>query len=356
MRIAYAVHGYGRGHSSRALAILPELAGRHELLILAGGDAYNALSVDYPVVRIPYLAYAIKDGGKRAVGKTLWTNTPAVLDLITAGPISQMVTDALRAFEPDAILTDSEPWTHHAAGRLGMGRISFDHFAALAYCDWPVRRSQRLPLAVESLTYKRLMGVPQRMVVASFYSPPPNRPGVKVVGPVLRQIVRTVHPREGDYLLVYFTRGRHYWCERMERALKGVDIPIVCYGVGKEGVEGNITFKAPSNDGFVRDLAGARAVYSTGGNQLISEAVHFGKPMLIMPEDALEQQINADTIQRLSYGRRVDRHQIGTEVLLKFWENVDRYREAIPAGRIDGAAEAVEAIEMYAEQLRGVKP
>jgi len=40
MKIAYGIHGYGRGHSSRALAILPELARRHELLLLAGGDGH----------------------------------------------------------------------------------------------------------------------------------------------------------------------------------------------------------------------------------------------------------------------------------------------------------------------------
>jgi len=55
MRIVYGIHGYGRGHSSRALAVLPELAARHELLILAGGDAREALRADYSVVPIPTL-------------------------------------------------------------------------------------------------------------------------------------------------------------------------------------------------------------------------------------------------------------------------------------------------------------
>ena len=36
LRIAYGVHGYGRGHSSRALAVLPELTKRHDVLVLAG--------------------------------------------------------------------------------------------------------------------------------------------------------------------------------------------------------------------------------------------------------------------------------------------------------------------------------
>jgi UDP:flavonoid glycosyltransferase YjiC (YdhE family) len=39
MRIAHGVFGYGRGHATRAAAVLPELETRHEVRIFAGGDA-----------------------------------------------------------------------------------------------------------------------------------------------------------------------------------------------------------------------------------------------------------------------------------------------------------------------------
>ncbi len=52
MRILYGVFGYGRGHATRALSILPELRERHEVVVLAGGDAYDAIAPDHPVVRI----------------------------------------------------------------------------------------------------------------------------------------------------------------------------------------------------------------------------------------------------------------------------------------------------------------
>jgi UDP:flavonoid glycosyltransferase YjiC (YdhE family) len=35
MRILYGVHGYGRGHAVRSLAVLSELRLRHEVLVLA---------------------------------------------------------------------------------------------------------------------------------------------------------------------------------------------------------------------------------------------------------------------------------------------------------------------------------
>ena len=67
MRIVYGIHGYGRGHATRALGVLPELRQRHEVLVLAGGDAYQALAPLGPVTEIPTLTYVYRKSGKVAI-------------------------------------------------------------------------------------------------------------------------------------------------------------------------------------------------------------------------------------------------------------------------------------------------
>ena len=42
MRIVYGVHGYGRGHATRALAVVQSLAARHDVRLFACGDAYDS--------------------------------------------------------------------------------------------------------------------------------------------------------------------------------------------------------------------------------------------------------------------------------------------------------------------------
>ena len=86
MKIAYGIHGYGRGHSSRALAVLPELTRRHDVLILAGGDAWRALSDGYRVVRIPTLRYSLGRGGRISAARTLVRTIPRWMDLNLRGP------------------------------------------------------------------------------------------------------------------------------------------------------------------------------------------------------------------------------------------------------------------------------
>ena len=134
MKIAYGIHGYGRGQATRALAVLPHLAERHDVLVLAGGEAYPALCPGYPVVRIPTLRYHYGKRGELSNYLNIKRNLSAVLDLKLAGPALQMVAEALADFGADVVVSDSEAFTHQAARRLRIPRIGFDHFGLLVYC------------------------------------------------------------------------------------------------------------------------------------------------------------------------------------------------------------------------------
>ena len=351
MRIAYGVHGYGRGHAMRAAAVLPDLTRRHDVLVLAGGDAYTALADDWPVRRIPTLRYHERRPGKRSVWTTLVRNTPGALDLLLRGPGVQMVREMLEAFRPDVLVSDSEGWTHRAARAMGLPRISFDHYGVLVYCDWPMRPMQRLGNWGESVVYRALVAGPDRSIVASFYAPPPNRDDVTVVGPVLRPMVRDIAPTRGDYLLVYFSHGGRFWTKKVERVLREADLPVIVYGAPREGTDGAVTHRPLANEPFVRSLAGCRAVLSTAGNQLISEAIHFEKPLLVIPEDCLEQQLNADMVEQLELGRRTSLRRFSAEVLAEFLARDDAFRGHAAQQKRNGVAEAVAAIQRYAEEL-----
>ena len=354
LKIAYGVHGYGRGHSSRALAVLPQLASRHEVLILAGGDAYEALASDYSVCRIPVLRYALGAGGKRSPLRTIAKAVPNVLDLHIHGPARAMVGEVLEEFAPDVVVSDSEIWTHHSARRMKIPRISFDHYGVLAYCRWPMSPADRITCRMESSIYRSLMaGRSERTVVVSFYAPPPKRPGVCVVGPVLREIVQQQTPARGDYLLVYFSNGRFHFTERVESALRELGVPTVVYGVGRQGADGNLDFRPPANEKFVADLAGSRAVFSTAGNQLISEALHLRKPLLLLPEDSLEQRLSAVAIERMGVGLATTRRKVSVERLAELWRREGEFAARMPADHTDGRAKAVEAIETFAHELTG---
>ena len=107
----------------------------------------------------------------------------------------------------------------------------------------------------------------------------------------------------------------------------------------------------PGNMSFVRDLAGCRAVFATAGNQLISEAVHFGKPLLLMPEESLEQRLNAMHIDRWGIGMTTTTSHVTVELLCRFLARGDEFAANVPPHRRDGLAEAIAAIEEAIEGL-----
>jgi uncharacterized protein (TIGR00661 family) len=352
MRILYGVHGYGRGHATRALAILAELARKHQLLVLSGGDGYSAIWPDFPVSRIPTLGFAYgRSSGKRSNWQTFRRNLPGVLDLVLRGPVFEMVQGMVRDFAPDVIISDAEAWTHHVAASLRIPRISFDHIGIMEYCRPPIEWQDQLESRIDRFCYRMLVGQPDRIIISSFYDAPPRRAGVRVVGTLPRQAVREMTPRRGDHLLVYFNQGHLQCSPAILRVLEKLGCPVHLYGTNLRGQRGRLRFLPTSSLPFIEDLASCRAVLSTAGNQLVGEAIYLGKPVLVMPERCVEQRLNAAAVERLGIGMRITREQFSVERTRLFLDHVDRYAQNMRRHLRDGLHEALEAIETNLAEL-----
>jgi uncharacterized protein (TIGR00661 family) len=354
MRILYGVHGYGRGHATRTLAILPHLMRDHQLLIMAGGDAYSAIWPDFPVTRIPTLGFAYGRGsgsGQRSTWQTLRRNLSAALDLIWRGPVFDMIRDIVRDFAPDVVISDAEAWTHQVAAALHIPRISIDHIGIMAYCRPPIEWHDRLEAKLDTFCYRMLMGTPDRSIVSSFYPALPRRPGICVVGTLPRPAVSNLTPHRGDYLVAYFNRGEQQLSASMLQVLEEAGCRIHIYGTQRRGRHGVMTFLPMSNLPFLEDLAGCRAVISTAGNQLMGEAIFLGKPVLVMPECCVEQRLNAAAVERLGIGLRVHQRRLTAERLHEFLGRVDEFAANMPRHVRDGRAETLAALDQYLMEL-----
>ncbi|MGE3804311.1 MAG: glycosyltransferase family protein [Gemmataceae bacterium] len=352
MRIVYGVHGYGRGHATRSLALISRLAAQHRFLILAGGDAHNTIYPDFPVTQIPTLGFSYgQRSGKRCTFRTIRRNLAALLDARLRGPTFEMIESIMREFAPDVVISDAEVWTHRVAEYLRIPRISVDHFGILAYCKPPVDRGDRFEAGLDALVYRMLMGRPDRIVVSSFYDAPPRWPGVKVVPALVRPELHSLQPVEGGHLLVYFNRSRWQLSKRILETLEQAPCPVRIYGDSERGRRGNLEFVSPSNLPFLEDLASCKGVISTAGNQLMGEAIYFGKPVLVMPEECVEQRMNAAAVQRLGIGLRTTPQRFCRDELFTFLDRIDLYRERMRHHVRDGLEDAIAAVEGFLHEL-----
>jgi uncharacterized protein (TIGR00661 family) len=351
MRIVYGIHGYGRGHATRALGVLPELRQRHEVLVIAGGDAYEALSPIGPVTKIPTLTYVYRKSGRVATPETLHENASRIWDLMSHGDTHKRVIQAFRDFQPDLAICDVEPWTHQVAARLGVPRISFDHFGILAYCKPPMPWADRVRCIRDIAAYRALTGRPDRVIVSSFYDAPSRFPSARCVGALLRDDVLKFKSVRGDYLLAYFNKGEHQYTSHVEEALQRAGLPVLAYGTSRAGVDGNVTYRPPGNASFLEDLARSRAVLSTAGNQLVGEALYFRKPMLVHPERCVEQRLNAAAVSRLGIGEEIRHEDISARAIERFLQGARGYEAAARDLVRDGRTEALSAIESFAGEI-----
>jgi uncharacterized protein (TIGR00661 family) len=355
-RIIYGVHGYGRGHAVRAMALLPELTRRYDVLVMAGDDAADYLEPHYDVVRVPLLKYYHGANKRYSPWRTGVNNTPLVLDMVFKGRQSRRVARHIKHFNPDVIISDSEVMTHQIGKRLGIPRISFDHYGVMAFCDLEMNFLDRITCRAESLLYKAWINRPERLIATAFYGGELRRPDVTLVGPILRADVLAATPSEGDYLMLYFSNAHLNFSHRVEVALRDCPIPVKVYGVkGREGTHGHITYCPIHPTQFLTDLAGAKAVFATAGNQMISEALYFGKPLLLLPEDSLEQRLNGHFIETWGAGRSVRPIQVNRSLIRNFIYQADMFAEGAATHKRNGLPEATDAICTAIEELTNAK-
>lgn len=351
MRIAYGVMGYGRGHAMRTAAVLPALMQEHEITVFAGGDAYDVLAPQFPTVRIPVIGYRYNARGGHSLPRTIGENLAPLGDLLFGGASTVAMEREFRERGIQLAISDSEAWTHRVARNLRLPRISFDHVGIIAYCKPHFPADLWLAGKRDALGYRAAMGVPERILISSFYQAEPLYANTRIVGPMLRDEVLAAKPQQGDYLLCYFNKGEHQYLPHVDRALRLLDCPVIVYGTPYRGPSENLDFRAPSSAGFVRDLAGCRAVLSTAGNQTIGEAVHLGKPILAVPEDAFEQRLNAHIIETMGVGARADLRSLTPSDVDRFMGNIDWYRSHMREHARDGRAEAIETLHGYINEL-----
>jgi uncharacterized protein (TIGR00661 family) len=350
MRIAYGVHGYGRGHATRALAVLEALAIRHDVRLFAGGDAHELLGTRFPVIRVPCLSLEYR-GGRRDTWLTLKRNLQRLTDLMRGGPGLAAVASDMREFAPDVVICDAEPWTNAAAQKLGVPRIGFDHFGVLVHCEVALPFRDWLESLVDRLAYRWLMRWPERVLVSSFFRAIPRRPSVKLVGPLLGPHVRRFRPSLGQHLLVYFNQGPSQLTPRMLDEFASLGREVRLYGLGRTGRQGPLTFRPAMREGFLEDLASCRAVVSTAGNQLMGEAMAYAKPVLVVPESTVEQRLNAREIVRMGIGESLAPCELRRDAILAFLARSEAYAARARELESDGQAQAVEWLERWVHEL-----
>jgi uncharacterized protein (TIGR00661 family) len=294
--ILYGVNGEGSGHSTRAKEVISHLQRQgHRLHVASFDRGLRNLRESFPVTEIFGLQLTYVNNRVR-YKRTVASN------LVKAPRAARSVKQLSRLAEEnniDLVITDFEPLTCHVGHRKGLPVIAIDNQHALTNTRVSLPRGYQRDAAAVRLVTRMMTPRADAYLVLSFFPAPIKRRNTFLFPPIVRQEVLSTAPQAGDYMLVYVTSP----AKELAALLQQVRCKFVAYGFGREGQEGNMLFKKPSMDGFLRDLAGARAVMANAGFSLVSEALHLGKPYLAIPvKNQFEQTLNAYYVDKLGYG------------------------------------------------------
>lgn len=354
-RIIYALSGQGRGHTSRVMAVSEALRrSGHEIVFCCGGTAQDILEAQGEhVIEVPALRQVV-EANKVCFVRTIRSNWKTILK--TPSIVARLA-EQFKTCAADLLITDFEAFSPRAARRIGLPILSFNHQQIVTETsyDLPLRH---WPTAALTAAAIRLIAPrrPEHLLLTSFFFPPLRAPErTTLVPPIIRPAVQALRPTRGEKVLVYYNQAAG--ADRVIEALSQVDAPFVLYNFDPPApapTYDNLEFKQPSLEGFLEDLAASRAVICTAGFTLISEALYLDKPLLVVPNRGIfEQILNARFLEREQLGEAVIDRPLTARDVRGFLERSERYQTRLMNHEACGNQEAVACIEQLLTRITG---
>jgi uncharacterized protein (TIGR00661 family) len=276
-RILYGVHGTGRGHAIRVLALAQHYS-RDEFLFVCHGEAARLLGQHFRVFECPNPVTPI--GAHRVNAAAALLRTAATLANVTHW--KREVGRAADAFGPDCAITDYEYFVPKVARAMNLPCLSLDnqHAITLGRIDLPI--GQRPSWLATAMAIRLLFSSADQYLISNFFKFVPRMDSglVRQVPPLLRREVVALRPTQGEHVVAY--QGYPTFAAFTEH-LATLDRPVHVYGLDGGRNERRVVFKSFDEQAFLDDLASCAYVVCGGGHTLMSEALYLGKPVLSIP-------------------------------------------------------------------------
>lgn len=352
MKILYGVVGEGMGHAMRSRVILSHLVARGaDVSIMASGRATDFLSKHFSGVNRIHGFHMIYEENRMRLGKTILSNVTQGLEGLPKNIRAYF--ELLGDFRPDVVISDFESWTYLYAKMHRLPIVSIDNMQIINRCTLPpeIYEGHETDFRLTKAFIKSKLPFCDDYFITSFFRPEIRKPNTRLFPPILRPEILNANRRKGDHLLVYQTSDAP---SALLPTLARSGIECRLYGVRRdikeEQVEGNLRFRPFSENGFIDDLASARAVVAGGGFTLMGEAVFLHKPMLAVPLGRqFEQILNARYLEREGFGRHAEALD-NAQIITDFLANVPRYEEALTRYAQKDNGEILSALDGFLDR------
>jgi uncharacterized protein (TIGR00661 family) len=296
MKILYGVQATGNGHISRSREVIRELKdlGHDVRVLLSGRESSLLWEMDefQPYETFQGLTFAYHRG------KLKYMQTALQLNLV------QFYRDihAFDAVDYNLVITDFEPLSARIARLNRLPLIGIGHQYAFAH-DIPVEGSN--PLARYILNNYAPADFPVGLHWHHFKQP--------ILPPIIPNHIEQDQKIQENKIIVYLPFEKSDDIIALLEEYKNHHF-FIYHRCERAQDQNNLHLRPYSRSGFLADLAECNGVICNAGFELVSEALHLGKKILVKPlAGQMEQLSNAMVISRLKLGtamKRLDKGKV----------------------------------------------
>jgi uncharacterized protein (TIGR00661 family) len=302
MNILYGVPGEGMGHATRSKVVIDFLLQNHNVQVVSSSRAYQFLNKNFPnrVHEIEGMHFAFKESEVSKSG-TLLLNLKNSHKLLFKN--FQEFLLIKKDFKVDLVISDFETFTTLFAKRYKLPLISIDNMQIINRCklDIKIPTEEKKNYLISKAIVKIKVPRANHYFITSFFDAVIRKDNTTIVPPIVRKSIIDAKTKNGKHILMYQTSSKR---NDIAKILHQIPEQIFyVYGFNNDLVDKNVIFKSFSEEGFVSDLANAKAVIANGGFSFISEAVYLKKPIFSFPlKNQFEQFVNAAYVDKIGFG------------------------------------------------------
>lgn len=346
MNILYGVPGEGMGHATRSKVIIDHLLKKgHAVKVVSSSRAFAFFDKHFPgkVIEIKGFHFAFKNE-EVSKSATLLLNLKNAPQNLLHNLHKKIVLE--NEFKPDLVISDFESFSYLFAKFHKLPVISIDNMQVINRCKTGIviNKADKGNYDLARHIVKAKVPGCDQYFISTFFEADVIKKDTVLVPPVIRQEIQDTKTSSGNHIIMYQTSGTLQTVKQVLQQLPNEIFYV--YGLNQNYTDGNIVYKPFSEQEFIKDFAGSKAVIANGGFSFLSEAVYLKKPVYSFPiKKQYEQYMNAAYIEKLNYGRHFN--ILDADSLKAFLYDLNSFEMALQFYKQDGNKVLFTMLDAY---------
>lgn len=280
MKILYALQGTGNGHLARAQKMLPILEEYGKLDIFMSGNNSQLQLENYQFKHHKGLSLFYNQMGKVSYKRILKENSfKSFWNEVNHFPIEKY----------DLIINDFEPITAHSARKKKKTIVGLSHQASLLFDETP---------KVKNKTGETII---------KYYAPTSKYYGFhfeeyndSIFSPIIRDKIRVLNPKQGDYYLVYLPSFHPIEIIEKLSFIKDSKWKVFSPFIKEYSKQFNVEIYPIDERLFTKTLENCKGVLCGAGFELPAESIYLKKKLFVIPiKGQYEQLCNCEALKMI---------------------------------------------------------